>query len=145
VQFFVRRKKEIRKKMAGMNATEAEQLISTVIDVGFHIHNELGPGLLESLYEAVMQKRIEALGHDVKRQHPVDVTIDGMKFADAYRVDLLINGWLAVELKAVERLGGVHVRQALTYVKLLQQPIGLLINFGCESYRDSVRRIYNNR
>jgi GxxExxY protein len=131
--------------MAGMNATEAEQLISIVIDVGFHIHNELGPGLLESLYEAVMQKRIEALGHDVKRQHPVDVTIDGMKFADAYRVDLLINGWLAVELKAVERLGGVHVRQALTYVKLLQQPIGLLINFGCESYRDSVRRIFDNR
>jgi GxxExxY protein len=128
-----------------VTANDTEKLISAVVDVGFRIHDQLGPGLLESLYEAVMQKRLEALGLNVKRQHAVDVAIDGMTFVDAYRVDLLINDWLVIELKAVKKLSGVHVRQALTYVKLLQQPIGLLINFGCESYRDSVRRIYNNR
>ena len=64
---------------------------------------------------------------------PVNIVVDDMVFADAYRIDLLFENWLAIELKALEKLSGVHVRQTLTYVKLLDQPIGLLLNFGGET------------
>jgi GxxExxY protein len=122
-----------------------ESLISAAVDTGFHIHNELGPGLLESLYESVLAGRLEGIGIVVKRQVPIDVVVDGVSYANAYRIDLLLNDWLAIEVKAVEQISGLHIRQAQTYVKLLQQPIGLLMNFGCESYKNSVRRIYSNR
>jgi GxxExxY protein len=122
-----------------------EQLISAVIDAGFHLHKELGPGLLESVYEAVLASRLQKIGIGVVRQMPVDVLIDGISFVDAYRVDLYLDNWLVIELKAHERLLGVHVRQAQTYVKLLNQPYGLIMNFGCETFGEGVRRVYNNR
>lgn len=75
---------------------------------------------------------------------PVHINIDGMEFADAYKVDLFINDWLVVELKALEKLTGVHLRQTRTYVKFLKQPIGLVLNFGSELYKDGVRRVYCN-
>jgi GxxExxY protein len=122
-----------------------EKLISTVVDIAFHIHDELGPGLLESLYETVLASRLSRLGIKVVRQRSVDVVVDEIKFLDAYRIDLFLEDWLTVELKALEKLSGVHIRQTLTYVKLIKQPVGLLINFGCESFKDSVRRIHNNK
>jgi GxxExxY protein len=122
-----------------------EQLISAVIDTGFHLHKELGPGLLESVYEAVLASRLQNIGIGVVRQMPVDVIIDGISFADAYRVDLYLDNWLVIELKAQERLLGVHIRQAQTYVKLLNQPYGLIMNFGCETFGEGIRRVYNNR
>lgn len=81
----------------------------------------------------------------MQRQVPVAVVIDGISYANAYRVDLLLNDWLVIEVKAVEQISGLHIRQVQTYIKLLQQPTGLLMNFGCESYKNSVRRIYSNR
>jgi GxxExxY protein len=105
----------------------------------------LGPGLLESVYETVLASRLQKIGIHVVRQMPVDILIDGMSFADAYRVDLYLDNWLVVELKAHERLLGVHVRQAQTYVKLLNQPYGLIMNFGCETFGEGIRRVYNNR
>ena len=122
-----------------------ERLISAVIDAGFRLHRELGPGLLESVYETVLGSRLERMGITVVRQMPVNITIDGLSFADAYRVDLFLDGWLVVELKALERLTGVHIRQALTYVKLLNQPTGLIMNFGAETFGEGIRRVYNNR
>jgi GxxExxY protein len=122
-----------------------EKLISAVIDAGFQLHKELGPGLLESVYETVLASRLQKIGIHVVRQMPVDILIDGMSFADAYRVDLYLDNWLVVELKAHERLLGVHVRQAQTYVKLLDQPYGLIMNFGCETFGEGIRRVYNNR
>ena len=122
-----------------------ERLISAVIDAGFRLHTELGPGLLESVYETVLGSRLERMGITVVRQMPVNITIDGLSFADAYRVDLFLDGWLVVELKALERLTGVHIRQALTYVKLLNQPTGLIMNFGAETFGEGIRRVYNNR
>ena len=122
-----------------------ERLISAVIDAGFRLHTELGPGLLESVYETVLGSRLERMGIAVTRQMPVNITIDGLSFADAYRVDLFLDGWLVVELKALERLTGVHIRQALTYVKLLNQPTGLIMNFGAETFGEGIRRVYNNR
>lgn len=124
---------------------EHERLISKVIDIGFQLHKELGPGLMESLYETIFAGRLERSGIHVMRQMPVNVIVDGINFVDAYRVDLFLQNWLVVELKALERLLGVHVRQAQTYVKLLDQPYGLIINFGCETFSQGVRRGYNNR
>ena len=122
-----------------------EQLITAIIDAGFQLHNELGPGLLESVYETIFATRLQKLGMYVVRQMPVDISVDGIEFKDAYRVDLFVENWLVIELKAVENLKGVHVRQTLTYVKLLNQPFGLIINFGAGSFSEGIRRIYNNR
>ncbi|MFZ1564477.1 GxxExxY protein [Sphingorhabdus sp.] len=122
-----------------------EQHISQVIDAGFHLHKELGPGLLESVYETILASRLKRIGFQVARQMPVNITIDGVEFYDAYRVDLFVNGWRVVEIKALEKLAGVHIRQAQTYVKLLNQPSGLILNFGAETFGQGVRRIYNNR
>jgi GxxExxY protein len=124
---------------------EQEQLITGVIDVGFRLHKELGPGLLESVFETVFASRLERTGISVIRQMPVKIIVDGMEFSDAYRVDLFLNNWLVVELKAVEKISGVHVRQAHTYVRLLNQPSGLLLNFGSETFSEGIRRLYNNR
>ena len=122
-----------------------EKLITAVIDVGFKLHKELGPGLLESVYETVLAGRLQNYGITVVRQKSVDILVDGISFVDAYRVDLFVDNWLVVELKALDRLLGVHVRQAHTYVRLLNQPCGLIINFGSERFSEGVRRIFNNR
>ena len=123
---------------------ERERTIALVYDIGLRVHRELGPGLLESVYETVFALRLEHAGLKVVRQRPVDIVIDGVNFAEAYRVDLLVDDWLVIELKALEKLSGVHIRQTLTYVKLLKQPIGLLINFGEEYFKNGARRIINN-
>ncbi len=123
---------------------ERERLISVVIDAGFRLHKDLGPGLLESVYETVLTGRLERMSISVIRQMPVNIVVDGIEFVDAYRVDLFIGDWLVVELKAHDRLLGVHVRQAQTYVKLLNQPFGLIMNFGRETFAEGIRRVYNN-
>ena len=128
-----------------MAPKETEHLAGIVIDIGYHIHNELGPGLLESVYETVLATRLANSGIKVDRQKAVNIKIDGILFSDAYRVDILVDDRLVIELKAVEKLTGLHIRQTLTYVSLLQQPLGLLMNFGGESWKGSVRRIMNNK
>jgi GxxExxY protein len=128
-----------------MIKAEVERLITLVIDVGYHIHNDLGPGLLESVYQTVLANRLERLGVKVEAQKPVDIVVDGTTFADAYRVDLFLNDHLVVELKALEKISGLHIRQTLTYVKLLEKPVGLLLNFGSERWSEGVRRIMNNK
>lgn len=123
---------------------QKERTIGLVYDIGLRIHRELGPGLLESIYEAILALRLERAGSKVDRQKPVDIMVDGVHFTDAYRVDLFVDDWLVIELKALEKLSGVHIRQTLTYVKLLQQPVGLLMNFGEEFFKNGARRIINN-
>lgn len=122
-----------------------EDLISVAIDAGFRLHKDLGPGLLESVYEILLANRLQRLGMKVLRQMAVDVVIDGVSFSDAYRVDLFVDDWLVIEVKALEKLLGVHVRQAQTYVTLLEQPSGLIMNFGAETFGEGIRRAYNNR
>ena len=121
-----------------------EDHLSAVIDTGYHLHKEIGPGLLESVYEAVLAGRLERQGLKIVRQMPVHIRIDEMDFANAYRVDLFVNDWLVVELKAVENLSGIHIRQTQTYIKLLNQPMGLVLNFGSALYRHGVRRVYSS-
>jgi GxxExxY protein len=118
-----------------MTKAGIEELAAFVVNTGFHIHNELGPGLLESVYETVLAARLEKAGILVERQKPVSIIFDEVHFADAYRVDLFLENKLVIEL---------NIRQTLTYVRLLNQPLGLLMNFGGESWKGNVKRIMNN-
>lgn len=84
------------------------------------------------------------MGYEVSRQRAVDIQFDGLVFPAAFRVDLLVDDRLVVEIKSVERLAPVHGKQLLTYLRLLRQPVGLLINFGGETLKEGVRRVVND-
>lgn len=108
------------------------------------MHRELGPGLLESVYEMILAGKLAQRGIAVARQVPVAIEYDGLNFDAAFRIDLLIGERLLVEIKSVERLNGAHAKQLLTYLRLTKQPLGLLINFGGETLKEGLRRIANN-
>ncbi len=115
-----------------------------VLDVALRLHRDLGPGLLESVYEAVLAGRLATMGYPVVRQRPIDIAFEGLRFEAAFRIDLLVDDRLVVEIKSVERLLPVHAKQLLTYLRLTRQPVGLLINFGGATLKEGVRRLVNN-
>ena len=115
-----------------------------VIDVALRLHRELGPGLLESVYEIVLAARLAAMGYSVARQRSIDIDFEGVRIEGAFKIDLLVDERLVVEIKSVERLAPVHAKQLLTYLRLTGQPVGLLINFGGATLKEGVRRIVND-
>lgn len=121
-----------------------DQITSDVVGEAIKIHRELGPGLLESVYEAVLAASLIRLGHRVARQHPVAIEYDGIAFPAAFRVDLLVDDRLIVEIKSVEQLNKVHAKQVLTYLRLMKQPVGLLLNFSGLTMKESIRRLVND-
>ncbi|WP_326524603.1 GxxExxY protein [Sphingomonas sp.] len=123
---------------------DINRITHDVIDLSIRIHRDLGPGLLESVYEMVLASRLEAAGYGVRRQHPVAIDFEGTRFEAAFRVDILVADRLVVEIKSVERLSKVHAKQVLTYLRLMKQPVGLLVNFGGETLKEGVRRLVNN-
>ena len=120
-----------------------EEIAATAVDSGFHIHKELGPGLLESVYEMLLAEALRQKGLFVQQQQAVPVTFRGIRFPDAFRADLIIENSLVIEIKSVERNAPVHAKQLLTYLRLMKQPLGLLMNFGCETFKDGVKRVVN--
>jgi iron complex transport system substrate-binding protein len=122
-----------------------EQLAAAVVNCGLQLHRDIGPGLLESVYEQVLADRLDALGLKIDRQQPVNIVIDGKTYPEAFRFDLLVNGILLIEVKSVERMGPVHVSQTLTYIRLMNLPLGLLLNFGNETFKQGIRRVVNDR
>jgi iron complex transport system substrate-binding protein len=122
---------------------ESDELTGMIVDAAFHIHQHLGPGLLESVYEQVLAAALQRRGLKVERQKPVSFTYDGMVFEDGFRVDLLVEGCVVVELKSVEKLAPVHAKQVLTYLRLMNLPVGLLINFGAGTLKEGLHRIVN--
>jgi len=122
---------------------DIDRLSAEVVDAAVRIHRDLGPGLLESVYETVLAGSIERSDFSVDRQKPVDIRFDGLLFPGAFRADLIVGGRLIVEIKSVERLERVHGKQLLTYLRLLHQPVGLLLNFGGETMKEGIRRIVN--
>ena len=122
---------------------DIEELARIAIDCGFHIHKELGPGLLESVYEMLLAERLSRSGYMVERQKLLPVEFDGLKLPEGYRVDLLVDGKLIIEVKSVERIAPVHSKQLLTYIRLPRQPVGLLMNFGGATFREGLQRIVN--
>ena len=121
-----------------------EEVSAVVVDAAFHLHRDLGPGLLESVYESVLARSLEKRGLKVERQKTVEFDFDCMHFDDGLRVDLLVEDCLVVELKSVETLHPVHFKQLLTYLRLLHLPIGLLINFGAATFKEGIKRVVNN-
>ena len=123
---------------------ELEQLARAAVDCGFRIHQALGPGLLESVYEAILADSLARRGIFVERQKPLPISFEGVQLNEGYRVDLLVERKLIIEIKSVERLVPVHGKQLLTYLRLAQQPLGLLMNFGGETFREGIKRVANN-
>jgi GxxExxY protein len=124
--------------------TDVETLASKVIDTALSVHVDVGPGLLESVYEQLLANRLRLQGLTVDRQLSVGAKIDGLDFPDAFRIDLLVESKLLVEIKSIEKLAPIHAKQTLTYLRLMQLPLGLLINFGGITLKEGLKRIVNN-
>lgn len=124
--------------------SDLEELAALTIECGFTIHRDLGPGLLESCYELLLAASLARAGLAVERQKPVDIEYRGISVRDAFRADLLIERCLIVEVKAIDRLAAVHSRQVLTYLKLLNLPLGLVMNFGGGTFHEGLKRVANN-
>ena len=122
---------------------DTDELTGLIVDTAFHVHRELGPGLLESVYEMVLAAALQRRGLHVERQKPVAFTYGGMTFDEGFRVDLLVDERVVVELKSVEKLAPVHSKQLLTYLRLMKLPVGLLINFGAGTLKEGLHRIVN--
>lgn len=120
-----------------------DDITGAIVDASVKIHMELGPGLLESVYEAVLARALEKRGFRVERQKVVRLEYDGMVFEEGFRADLLVEGRVVVELKSVEKLAAVHSKQLLTYLRLMNLPVGLLINFGAATLKEGLHRIVN--
>jgi GxxExxY protein len=123
---------------------DIDEITGDVIDISLRLHKELGPGLLESAYEIMLAAKLNAMGYQVARQHPVDIEFEGISIAAAFRIDLLVDNRLIIEIKSVERLNATHSKQLLTYLRLSNQPVGLLINFGGATLKEGLRRIVND-
>ncbi|MCB2084816.1 MAG: GxxExxY protein [Sphingomonadaceae bacterium] len=121
-----------------------DQISSVVIEEAIGIHRELGPGLFETVYETVLAGRIEKRGLRVERQVPVPIEFDGHAFGAAFKIDILVENSLILEIKSVEQLSKVHAMQVLTYLRLTKQPVGLLLNFSAPTMREGIRRLVNN-
>lgn len=114
-----------------------------VVDVAYRVHKDLGPGLLESVYEAVLARELVARGLKVARQQTVPITYGGATFDEGFRADLVVDELVIVELKSVELVAPVHKKQLLTYLRLSGKRLGLLINFGAERIKDGITRLVN--
>jgi GxxExxY protein len=126
-----------------MSAAPENEIAREVVDAAFKIHTRLGPGLLESVYQAVLTHELERRGLRVQREVPIAVRYDDLRFDVGFRADLLVNELVIVELKSVEHDAPVHKKQVLTYVKLANLRLGLLVNFGAAKLKDGVTRLVN--
>jgi GxxExxY protein len=122
---------------------DLNSITGLIVDAAFHIHSTLGPGLLESVYEVVLGHELEKRGLKVERQKPVPIEFEGIRFEEGFRADLIVENCVVIELKSVEELSRVHSKQLLTYLRLLDYRLGLLINFGAPLIKDGIRRIVN--
>ncbi|MES2443477.1 MAG: GxxExxY protein [Pseudomonadota bacterium] len=123
---------------------DIEQISGDVIDVAIRLHRQLGPGLLETVYETILASKLTQMGYAVARQSPIDIEFEGLRFDGAFRIDLVVESRLVVEIKSIERLAPVHAKQLLTYLRLSHQPVGLLINFGGATLKEGLKRVVND-
>ena len=120
---------------------QLDDLSHRVIACALEVHRHLGPGLLESAYEECLAYELEQAGFAIERQKPLRVTYKGVQLDCGYRLDLLIEGRLIVELKTVEKLLPIHEAQLLTYLRLARMPVGLLMNFNATVLKEGLRRM----
>ncbi len=120
-----------------------DEIGKQIVDVAVQVHRELGPGLLESVYEAILAHELLGRGLQVLRQVPVAIEYRGVRFEDAFRADLIIGGKVIVEIKSVERVSNAHKKQLLTYLRLTDMRLGYLLNFGEALMKHGITRTAN--
>lgn len=123
---------------------DIEGIAKQAVDCGFRLHKDLGPGLLESVYEVLMAAALKERGLAVARQVQVPVTYKGVVLDKAFQIDLLVENKLVIELKSTERDSALYPKQLLTYLRLMDLPLGLLMNFGQETFKQGIQRVVNN-
>jgi GxxExxY protein len=120
------------------------EVAKTAVDVAYQVHTKLGPGLLESVYEAVMAHELRKRGLHVQTQAPIPVVWDSVKLDVGFRADMILEHCVILELKSIELVAPVHKKQLLTHLRLTDLRLGLLINFNVELIKDGISRVVNN-
>jgi len=123
---------------------ETNKITGAIVDTAYHIHEGLGPGLFESVYEIVLADILASKGLSVQRQVPVAIRFEGKIYDEGFRADLIVEDKVIVEIKSIDRLSPVHKKQVLTYLKLSGLKVGLLINFGGERLKGNIERLANS-
>jgi len=124
-----------------MTNDELNALTKRVLDAAFQVHTALGPGLLESAYTACLVHELRSAGLEIRTEVPVPVVYKGLKMMDAgFRIDILVAGVLFIEVKSLEAIAPVHLSQLVTYLKLSDRRLGLLLNFNVASFKDGIYR-----
>jgi GxxExxY protein len=121
-----------------------DDITGSVLDVSLRLHRALGPGMLESVYETVLAAKLSELGYVVERQKAVPIKFEGQHFDNAFRIDLLVEDQILIELKCCDSLNRAHFKQVLTYLRLTNRQLGLLINFGAPTLKEGFRRVVND-
>lgn len=119
------------------------EIAKQILDSAFRVHTKLGPGLFESVYEVIMAYELKKRGLTAERQKPMPIAYDDIRFDEAFRSDMVVNGRVIAELKSVETLLPVHAKQLLTQLRLSGLKLGLLINFGEAPLKNGIKRIIN--
>ncbi|HSR88410.1 MAG TPA: GxxExxY protein [Pontiella sp.] len=119
------------------------EIAKEVVDAAYAIHSKLGPGLLESVYELLLADELIRRGMSVRQQVPIRVNYAGRTFEEAFRADVIVNDLIIIELKSVEELRPVYKKQLLTYLRLTEMKLGLIINFGENLIKDGISRVVN--
>ncbi|MSU62713.1 MAG: GxxExxY protein [Pedosphaera sp.] len=119
------------------------EIAKIIVDSAFQIHTKLGPGLLESVYETVLASVLRRCGLKVERQAPIPIRFEDLTFDEGFRADLIVENKVIVELKSVEQTAPVHKKQVLTYIKLADKRLSLLVNFGAPLIKDGITRLVN--
>jgi iron complex transport system substrate-binding protein len=123
---------------------ELDDITGTIVDAAVRIHREVGPGLFESLYEALLASELARRGLRAERQRLISCSYNGDAVEDAFRADLLVEAQVIIEVKSLERLAPVHMKQLLTYLRLTNLRVGLLLNFGAETMKEGMKRVVND-
>ena len=123
---------------------ETNEVTGQIVDSAMRVHSRLGPGLLESAYEACLAYELQKRGLELHRQLPLPIIYDGLRLDAGYRIDILVERTVIVELKAVEAINPVHRAQLLSYLRLSQKRVGLLINFHVRHLRDGIERFVHD-
>ena len=119
------------------------EIAKLVVDAAYQVHVRLGPGLLEHVYEVVLTHELEKRGLRVVRQQPIPIEYESIQFDEGFRADVMVKDKVIVELKSVETVARVHKKQLLTYLRLADKRLGLLINFGAALIKDGITRVVN--
>ena len=119
------------------------EISAIIVDTAVYIHKKLGSGLLENVYEVILAKLLAQKGLHVQRQVSIPVEFDGEHFDEGFRVDIFVEGKVIIELKSVEKISTAHKKQLLTYLKLTNTKLGLILNFGAATMVDGIDRIVN--